>query len=156
MVCSLAETPNVGRTIPAKWRIQPVLAKAGLNDIAAVQEQVWSRKFDWLVEQLLQTMERSPQKLSIYCAYAGDKPIGTGWTEFPEGSIFPEIHGGAVLSEWRGQGVYSELYNVRMAEARARGYNYLTVDATPMSRPILEKLGFQYVCHTIPMRRAVD
>jgi G:T-mismatch repair DNA endonuclease (very short patch repair protein) len=32
---------------------------------------------------------------------------------------------------------------VRAQEARRRGYRYLTIDASPMSRPIVAKHGFQ-------------
>jgi hypothetical protein len=41
----------------------------------------------------------------------------------------------------------------RIAEATARGYRWITVDAAPMSRPILLKKGFMRVCWTYPMCR---
>jgi hypothetical protein len=37
---------------------------------------------------------------------------------------------------------------VRLQEAKARGVKYLTVDASPMSRPILEKFGFEFIANT--------
>jgi hypothetical protein len=40
-----------------------------------------------------------------------------------------------------------------MLAAQARGYAYLAVDTTRMSRPILLKKGFQHVCYTYPLRR---
>jgi hypothetical protein len=39
-----------------------------------------------------------------------------------------------------------------MRDARARGYEFVAVDAAPMSRPILMRQGFTPVCFTYPMR----
>ncbi len=88
----------------------------------------------------------------MFCAYAGQQAIGTGWTDYPAHSRFPELHGGAVLPEWRGRGVYAALFERRFAQARARGFEWMAVDASPMSRPILESMGFMPVCETWPMR----
>jgi GNAT superfamily N-acetyltransferase len=93
--------------------------------------------------------------LSIYCAYVGGEPVGTGWTEFPPDSRFPELHGGAVLESRRGRGIYSDLFAVRVDEAKKRLYDFICVDAAPMSRPILQKIGFRGVCATVPMRKKV-
>jgi GNAT superfamily N-acetyltransferase len=68
-------------------------------------------------------------------------------------STFADLHGGAVLSTLRGKGIYSLLFYDRCQEAQRRGYQYLAVDAAPMSRPILEQKGFQLVCFTYPMRQ---
>ena len=54
--------------------------------------------------------------------------------------------------EFRGRGIYSRLFEARVAEARSRGVPYIAVDAAPMSRPILERFGFRFVCNTYPMR----
>jgi len=105
-----------------------------------------------LQQQLLKVLTLAPGTQSLYCAYAGDTPVGSGWTDFPAGSGIPELHGGAVVPEWRGKGVYRDLYSIRMAEIAERGFRLVAVDATPMSRPILDKLGFTYVCATIPLQ----
>ena len=44
------------------------------------------------------------------------------------------------------------MFERRLEAARARGVPYLAVDAAPMSRPILERKGFRYICGTYPMR----
>lgn len=108
-----------------------------------------------LYPQLVATLQRRPTEFSIYCAYARGEPVGTGRTKFPPDSRFPELHGGAVLESWRGRGIYSDLFGVRLREAKQRGYDFMCVDAAPMSRPILEKIGFESVCATVPMRRKV-
>lgn len=55
-------------------------------------------------------------------------------------------------TSFRGRGIYKALYEERLAEAARRGYERITVDASPMSRPILEKIGFFHICSTTPMR----
>lgn len=36
---------------------------------------------------------------------------------------------------------------IRAQEARRKGFRFLTVDASPMSRPILEKHGFRFIAY---------
>lgn len=140
------------RAAATPWQIRRVIDERGVQDVVAVQEQIWGQTFAWLPAQLLHSLSRHPDHISIYCAYIEGKPVGTGWTDFPPGSDYPELHGGAVLKEWRGQGLYSELYRLRLAEAAQRNCHQVAVDASSMSRPILENLGFEYVCNTVPMR----
>jgi GNAT superfamily N-acetyltransferase len=118
-----------------------------IQDVVCVQNAVWHRSFPWLADQL----ESSLENADIYCAYADCAPIATGWIDYHPDSRFAEIHGGAVLPEYRGQGVYSLLFEQRMAAARTRGVEYVTVDAAPMSRPILAKKGFIRLCATSPL-----
>jgi GNAT superfamily N-acetyltransferase len=69
------------------------------------------------------------------------------------GSSFADLHGGCVLPDARGRGLYTRLLEARASIACARGYGWLAVDAAPMSRPILERKGFAPVCPTWPMER---
>jgi hypothetical protein len=124
----------------------------GLRDIANVQHIVWGETFGWLLEQLSDVLASKPEELSLYCAYIDGVPIGSGWTSFPKGSSFPELHGGAVVPDWRGKGIYGDLYRIRCNEISTKGYSWTSVDATEMSRPILQKLGFEFVCMTHPMK----
>lgn len=41
---------------------------------------------------------------------------------------------------------------MRAQEARARRVRYLTVDASPVSRPILVKFGFELLAYTYPCK----
>jgi GNAT superfamily N-acetyltransferase len=47
------------------------------------------------------------------------------------------------LPAYRGRGLYTALLAARVQEARRLGASYATVDAGPMSLPILRRLGFQ-------------
>ncbi len=60
----------------------------------------------------------------------------------PYGSL---LFGGATLPSARGRGAYRALVAARAAEAAFRGAPALVTHASRMSRPILERLGFEVV-----------
>jgi len=151
MACTIGKMPDHTAASTVCQLVRVTDARE-IDAMVAVQEQVWKRDFGWLTEQLLTSLSRHPDRISLYCAYVEGVPVGTGWTDFPGNSKFPELHGGAVLPEFRGRGIYKALYSARLNEAAQRGYDTVVVDASPMSRPILEKLGFRNICLTCPMR----
>jgi len=57
------------------------------------------------------------------------------------------LYGGATLPHARGRGVYRALISARWREAVARGTPALLTQAGAMSRPILERMGFEPVGH---------
>jgi GNAT superfamily N-acetyltransferase len=56
------------------------------------------------------------------------------------------LDGGATAPSARGRGAYRALIAARWDEAAARGTPALVVQAGEMSRPILERCGFEVVC----------
>ncbi|MCI4348728.1 MAG: GNAT family N-acetyltransferase [Thermoplasmata archaeon] len=81
--------------------------------------------------------------LGLFVAYLAGVPVSSGRVELPAGRSFASLWGGGTAPEHRGRGIYRTLVSVRAEFARARGYQYLTVDAqNATSRPILERLGF--------------
>jgi GNAT superfamily N-acetyltransferase len=138
--------------VPAGVRLEPVVSDRGLRDVIALQSDLFGEDFGWLFENYARALRTTPPRAAMYGAYAGDETIGTGWIDFPENTAFAELHGGAVRPDYRGRGVFSALVARRLRDAQARGYAFIAVDAAPMSRPILERQGFQHVCWTYPMR----
>jgi hypothetical protein len=57
------------------------------------------------------------------------------------------LYGGATASHARGRGAYRALLHARWEEAAARGTPALITQGGAMSRPILERLGFERVGH---------
>jgi hypothetical protein len=53
---------------------------------------------------------------------------------------------------YRGQGLYTALLAIRAQEAISRHVEFLTVDASAMSRPILEKFGFIKIAESYPCK----
>ena len=60
-------------------------------------------------------------------------------------SPFAGLWGGSTLPAYRKQGFYTALVAVRVQEALRRGARFLTIDASPMSRPIVQRFGFQHI-----------
>jgi len=72
------------------------------------------------------------------------QPASVAWTYFPKGH-FATLFAGSTIAEYRRQGLYTSLFSVRLKEIRERGYQFAVVEAGPMSRPIVEKHGFQHL-----------
>jgi GNAT superfamily N-acetyltransferase len=138
---------------PHEVRIERISDRRGIQDIVTVAEAVWGEPQPGALARYTRELESAPSTTSFYCAYVAGQPVAGGRLELPLGSKFASLWGGGVLESMRGRGVYSALLDVRLAEAKARGYRFVTVDAEPMSRPILLRKGFQHVCWTYPMRR---
>jgi len=115
-----------------------------LRDAAAVRRRV---RGDDGIERLAYEMAHAPDYLSVYVAYADNVPAACGWIRFPQASAFASLWGGSTVPELRNRGLYTALLAARVQEARARGWRYLTIDAGPMSRPIVEKRGFRLLTY---------
>lgn len=81
--------------------------------------------------------------LARYLAWDGDLAVAAADAVMLPGAV--ALCGGATLPEARGRGAYRALLREREREARARGTPVLVVQAGRMSRPILERLGFEEV-----------
>jgi GNAT superfamily N-acetyltransferase len=141
MVLDLADAPKE-LWGPVNADIRRISGAAGLADVIAVEQEVWGGDKSALGEFLEDALWRDPEQISIYAAYADQHPVSAAWIFFPEGSQFASLWGGSTLEAYRGRGLYTALLAFRAQAARMRGRKFLTVDASPMSRPILEKHGF--------------
>ena len=149
MVLDLADAPEVFWQ-PVNAVIRRVGDAAGLADVIAVEEEVWGEDHSALGEFLGDALKSAPEGISIYVAFVDDRPVSAAWVFFPEGSQFASLWGGSTLEAYRGRGLYTALLALRAQEARSRGRKYLTVEASPMSRPILEKFGFIIIAESFP------
>ncbi len=128
--------------LPPGADVRPIATRQGLADVIAVEQQVWGGEFDWIYERLGGHLE-IPGYVNVYVAYAEGQPACTAWVYFNPNGVFADLWGGSTLPAYRQRGLYMALLRVRVQAARQRGYRYLTVDAGPMSRPILERHGFR-------------
>ena len=143
-VARFRSTPRFGMDGIEVRRIEDIRM---LKPIAEFQELIWGRSFAWLFDRLRSIWNQC----TFLSAYDNRRLVGTGWIEYPKASQFAELHGGAVLPAYRGRGIYSQLFQTRMADALERGLKWVAVDAAPMSRPILEAKGFERLDTTYPM-----
>lgn len=123
--------------------IRRITDRDGLKDIVYVLDGVYGGHNDWVYERMGLHLQ-IPDYLSMYAAYVDDKPVSIAWTYFP-GGRFATLFGGTTLPEYRGRGLYTSLLFTRLREIRARGYPFAIVEAGPMSKPIVEKHGFQHL-----------
>lgn len=138
-----AELPD---GVTERW----VTDAAGVELMGRVQELVFNDDKSELRESILAQLAQAPDMVGIVVAVAGDLPVCAARIEFLPGTEFAGLWGGGTLPQWRGRGIYRALVRYRAELAASRGYKYLTVDASPDSRPILERVGFTRLAVTTP------
>ncbi len=143
---STSEPEILPLKLPDPIIIEKVRGKKEFSAICKFQENIWQTNLSDLFEYIID----HESIFSFYIAKAHGEIIGSGWTEFLEGSDFPELHGGAVAPQWRGKGIYTALLAERIQESKLKGYPYISVDAAPMSYPILKAKGFTSLATSRP------
>lgn len=151
MVLDLEEAPEA-LWQPVRHHVRRITQPDKLTEVLTVKQQVWNEDFSGLGHFLAAMLRRYPEQMSVYVAYIDEQPASTAWVFFPKHSQFASLWGGSTVGRFRKQGLYSALLAVRAQEARARGARYLTVDASDMSRPILEKFGFEVIAYSYPCK----
>lgn len=147
MVLDVQEAPPV-LLEPVTADVRALTERDQLDDVITVLEAVWGGDFSWVTERLGSHLE-VPGYLNVYVAYAGadDEPACAGWIYFYSNSQFAGLWGGSTVSEYRKQGLYTAVLAARVQEAMRRGYRFLTIDASPMSRPIVARHGFKLLTY---------
>jgi GNAT superfamily N-acetyltransferase len=149
MVADSAQIAGPDVVLPDEIRLVPVTDEAGLEQMIEVHDRVFGA--DPRLRASLKTQLRnSPETTVMVLAMAGDEPVCSARIGFGTGTDFAGLWGGGTLPQWRGRGIYRALVGYRARLAVARGYRYLQVDASPESRPILERLGFACLATTTP------
>lgn len=141
--------------LPSKVRIRDITEPADFDRIAVLNTAVFGRDGTELAGRLQIEQQADPELLVVSLVeevLAGpDGPALTaGWLRLQPGTGFASFWGGGTLPEWRKQGLYRALVSHRARLAKERGYDYIRVDASPDSRPILERLGLHVVTTTTP------
>ncbi|MFI2205768.1 GNAT family N-acetyltransferase [Streptomyces sp. NPDC020192] len=135
---------------PAGIRLVAAADEAGVDLVVAVHEQAFGTDGTRLRHQMLTRLAADPGTVVAVVALAGDTPVSSARMELVPGIPFAGLWGGGTVEAWRGRGIYRALVAHRARIAAAHGYRYLQVDASPMSRPILERLGFHALSTTTP------
>ena len=146
MALNLDESPPV-LLEPVKADIRQITTTEQLDDVMRVEEQVWGRNFDWLKKRMGAHLE-IPGYLNIYVAYVNEQPACAGWVYFHPKSQFADLFGGSTVVEFRQRGLYTAVLARRVQDAIQRGTRFLTIDASPMSRPIVARHGFQLLTYS--------
>ncbi|WP_189548887.1 GNAT family N-acetyltransferase [Streptomyces lavendofoliae] len=141
---------GLGAAPPEGIEIRPVTDAAGVALMAEVHERAFGTDSAGLRRRVLDRLAARPDTVAAVVAMAGDRPVSSARLELPPGTAFAGLWGGGTVPEWRGRGVYRALVAHRARIASERGYRYLQVDASDLSRPILRRLGFTRLSTTTP------
>jgi GNAT superfamily N-acetyltransferase len=81
---------------------------------------------------------------AVWLAFSDGDPVATATSSYTPWGVV--LNAGSTLPEARGRGAYRALVHARWLDAVERGTPALVTQAGRMSRPILERLGFEAVC----------
>jgi hypothetical protein len=138
----LTETPPPVTGIVAR-RVE------SFEEYAAANEVGW-QAFQTPEDEVAEARALLPQRWReaptiTHAAWLDDEIVSAGTcAPTPHGLL---LYGGATVSRARGRGAYRALLRARWDEAITRGTPALITQGGSMSRPILERLGFEPVGH---------
>lgn len=144
-----AEMADAG-SAPDGIRIRRTDDPRDLVRIAAMESAVWGEDWSWLAEDLEREVAHDDEHFRVFVAEADGEIVSAAWLATKPGTGFGGLWGGSTLARYRHRGIYRALVAARAREALDRGVEYLQVDASADSRPILERLGFIPVTTTTP------
>jgi GNAT superfamily N-acetyltransferase len=130
---------------------------ATYEDSLAGVSLAW-RSFDFTPEQIDEAQQSHRERYDLWKDFKGGdnfiavvdgEVVGSAGAAYLRPGVY--LAGGNVAEHMRGRGVYRALVRARWDEAMRRGTPALVVQAGRMSKPILERLGFQTICevHTL-------
>ncbi|MFE8699456.1 GNAT family N-acetyltransferase [Cytobacillus sp. FJAT-54145] len=122
----------------------------GIRDLMELEGKIWKTDHQELGDRLIRDLKANDGNLYIYASYVDGKAVSGAWMYLERGTSFGSLWGGSTLPEFRGKGLYTSLIAIRAQKARELGYRFLTVDASPMSQPILENKGFKCLAYSTP------
>jgi GNAT superfamily N-acetyltransferase len=138
------------RRPPSRVEMRPVVTDADVTALVSLHDEVFGVEHAGVGQAIRRGLARDPSTVAAFIAWAGEAPVAAGRVEFHYGTDFASLWGGGTLPDWRGRGVFRSLVASRAAEAAARGFRYVQVDASDDSRPILERMGFVELARTTP------
>lgn len=141
---------DVDVPVPTSVTLRRVDKEADVRAMTAMQDVAFGDPVsNHLADAVLRRLERK-DGMELWVAESAGQIVGAGRLEPVDGSDFAGIWGGAVLSAWRGQGIYRALTAVRAHAALGLGKTLIHSDSTGYSRPILERSGLVAVSTTTP------
>jgi GNAT superfamily N-acetyltransferase len=137
---------------PVSQEIRHITDPSLLEAVEQIQASVWGESDPSYIAALRDAMVHDAGHQDIYLAYAEGTPVAYARITYHDRSQFAGLWGGSTLKDYRGQGFYTSLLAVRLQAAQRRGARFLTIDASAMSRPIVEKHGFRFMTMTQPFK----
>ncbi len=110
--------------------------------VADIWPQTWGGDAAAMAEGLARRLAERPETFGLFGAYVNGILAATGQVTYYPEQGFASLVRSATLPAYRRRGLYTALVAARIAAARAKGARYLDTEASPLSRPILERFGF--------------
>ncbi|NUO90583.1 MAG: GNAT family N-acetyltransferase [Dermatophilaceae bacterium] len=126
-------------------------SEADFERMAAMLEVVWGEPQAWVVDSLLPRWQVEPGVMDVVVVEESrEGPVLCAARSEYDTSRFTGLWGGSTLPDWRGRGLYRATLLHRARLGLDRGKDYVRVDASPDSEPILRRLGLHRVATTTP------
>jgi GNAT superfamily N-acetyltransferase len=157
--------------LPPHANIRRLKSSADIALLSVVWEAVWPGGNGGWIDVLGEAMLAHADRLSIHVVMVDDVPVASGYLVLDPRGNFAYLGGGATLAAHRGKGLYRALVHARAALARDANIamaspdvnpsslrdhlrcpdnvprtlsgRHLAIEASPASRPILARLGFE-------------
>ncbi|MCH7323928.1 GNAT family N-acetyltransferase [Solibacillus sp. MA9] len=128
--------------------VKEITDEQGIQHIVDLEDAIWNESHEELGKRLWRDKQSSPDTLYLYGIYEEEQLVSAAWMYLEANSSFASLWGGSTLPLFRGKGYYTKLLAARAQKAYEKGHPFLTVDASPMSKPILEKCGFDCLAYS--------
>jgi len=149
-ITQLAGAGGLSESLPEGISLRPVTTEADADLVGEAHDAAFGGGGARARDRALARLAGDPETVWTWLAMAGDRPVSAARMLIHPGTGFASLWGGGTAPHWRGRGIYRALVAQRMRVAVAAGCEYLQVDASEMSRPILERLGFRALSVTTP------
>jgi hypothetical protein len=128
----------------AELTIRELRTPESLDAYQHIWDHVWPDQPNArYVDDYREILRGGDPNIVFFAAFAKDsEPVSSGYMFHKIGARFALLCGGTTKAPWRGKRVYTSLVAERAKHAVDRGAEYLSVEASPESLPILMKLGF--------------
>jgi GNAT superfamily N-acetyltransferase len=114
-----------------------------LDDVITILQRVWGGSQSSWRARLAERLVEAPDSLCMYVAYVDGMPASTAQISFYAQRPFASLVRAATLPSYRSRGLFTALVATLVQEARRRDVRFLDTEASAMSDPVLQKLGWQ-------------
>ncbi|MGL4230121.1 MAG: GNAT family N-acetyltransferase [Casimicrobium sp.] len=144
MVAPVATILNNAQVAQDRVVIRQLTTPESLDAYLDIWNEVWpdGENARYVDDYRLLAKQNDPHVL-FFAAFADEHAVSTGYMFHEVGSPFALLCGGTTKTQWRGKRIYTSLVAERARHARERGVEFLSVEASPESLPILRSLGFE-------------
>jgi hypothetical protein len=151
MLGELDVLAGLEEAVPDGLRLRAITA-ADLPAVATFQDTIWGGGSSWVTHKHFGELAADPDHMQgcVVERVEDGLVVTASWVRLTPDTQFCGLWGGSTLEAFRRRGLYRATVGYRARIALSRGSRYVRVDASPNSRPILQRLGLHQVATTTP------